>query len=853
MRSATEVRAQFADADEATQQQIIKDLFGSYDKNVHDIMRQGLGVNALNELKFPGNDDGERHEDNYPCYDCGSTIMGHHTRLCELAEDWAVRDLPSLPNSQYWTGKIPKGLHPIAGLEDRGPTNEATDPKFVGFMNKALGDKVDPTKPATDTNMPDSYSNFGVMSFDNMPGYRPAFKFGMSVLQTMDPTTRQHFINAPDDDLIVYMLNIADKKGFMPKYFVEEDLDEVTQWFDEIFADPSLESWTDLLKSMSGKPGVAEGEVKPFVIPVDQTQGNYENMGYRKNPTDKFALIDHTFNKVILTTNDSKQAKKEAIEWAEYDDILVSVRNQQTNKIVFKVNGAADAEKYLDEDSLKEFAPIKPPTTTGGPKGPKDYGQPTSSRYLGGYKFVLGTTNNYILTAEVQKYGLEWDEDDNIWYLDSPGAVYIADATEGEIALPPAREQRYQIHDLVSDYLNARNSAELQRVAAYFGFSADGEMNEGMAQDEAEEFGGWRAEFVNQINFNTFEVKMINTRSKESGNFIVRPVDMISHGPTLAIETMDVHDLQTGRTESWTSDDPAPDGPIVYAISGMFYDNKQLQKKLWNIVDNHPGGEDHMPGLDQRRSIGQEVDADAYIDSQEKTQAAMIKMKKGLAERLLDELYPGDNGFGPFKVYVGNNFIEKFATFDEAKEEIEFLWNADPRSSNDDWKIIDGTGKTVWQHDPGAAYDEYRMRHKIQFNKPNDLKEFAPPGSNDGDPDEYEILRKLAAQWWHGTEQEMIGAEKTLATMGWEIGQVESGDEDAGVFVIAAGDTHGDTYTAFGHTELEQVYRGLHEDAAGVGVVASKKQKNDPRYKTSLTVDVHPDTPKKNMRALRLI
>jgi hypothetical protein len=133
------------------------------------------------------------------------------------------------------------------------------------------------------------------------------------------------------------------------------------------------------------------------------------------------------------------------------------------------------------------------------------------------------------------------------------------------------------------------------------------------------------------------------------------------------------------------------------------------------------------------------------------------------------------------------------------------------------------------------------------------MNEFAPPGSNDSDPDEYEILRKLAAQWWHGTEQEMIGAQKTLAVMGWEIGQVESGDEDAGVFVIAAGDIHGDTYTAFGHTELEQVYRGLHEDAAGVGVVASKKQKNDPRYKTSLTVDVHPDTPKKNMRALRLI
>ena len=155
---------------------------------------------------------------------------------------------------------------------------------------------------------------------------------------------------------------------------------------------------------------------------------------------------------------------------------------------------------------------------------------------------------------------------------------------------------------------------------------------EGMAQDEAEEYSGWRAELVNQIKYNTFEVKRTNTRSKESGNFIVRPVDMISHGPTLAIETMDVHDLQTGQTESWTSDDPQPDGGIVYAISGMFYDNKLLQKKLHNIVDNHPGGEDHMPGLDQRRSIGQEVDADDYIDSQEKTQAAMAKMKKGVAE-----------------------------------------------------------------------------------------------------------------------------------------------------------------------------------------------------------------------------
>jgi len=104
---------------------------------------------------------------------------------------------------------------------------------------------------------------------------------------------------------------------------------------------------------------------------------------------------------------------------------------------------------------LKEFSPIKPPTA-GAFGGNKDYGQPTSSRYLGNNKFVLGTTNNYVLTATIDKWGLEWDEDDEIWFLDSPGAAHIADASEGEIELPPPREQRNQIHDLVTDYLNAR-------------------------------------------------------------------------------------------------------------------------------------------------------------------------------------------------------------------------------------------------------------------------------------------------------------------------------------------------------------------------------------------------------------
>jgi hypothetical protein len=72
----------------------------------------------------------------------------------------------------------------------------------------------------------------------------------------------------------------------------------------------------------------------------------------------------------------------------------------------------------------------------------------------------------------------------------------------------------------------------------------------------------------------------------------------------------------------------------------------------------------------------------------------------------------------------------------------------------------------------------------------------------------------LAAQWWNGTEQQMAKAQRTLAAMGWEIGQDESGDDDAGVFLVRAGDVNGNSYIAFNHSDL-----GLNEwGAAGTAV-----------------------------------
>lgn len=43
------------------------------------------------------------------------------------------------------------------------------------------------------------------------------------------------------------------------------------------------------------------------------------------------------------------------------------------------------------------------------------------------------------------------------------------------------------------------------------------------------------------------------------------------------------------------------------------------------------------------------------------------------------------------------------------------------------------------------------------------------------------------------------------------------------------------------------------EETAGVGTIANSRQRRDPRYKNSLTVDVQPGTQRKMMKALRLI
>ena len=92
---------------------------------------------------------------------------------------------------------------------------------------------------------------------------------------------------------------------------------------------------------------------------VESRGGNYEELGLRKSSADRFAVLDRTLDAVIMTTNDLKSAKQEAIEWADYDDIRTEIIDQATGKKIFAVDGNAGAMKYLDEKQDACYSKVK--------------------------------------------------------------------------------------------------------------------------------------------------------------------------------------------------------------------------------------------------------------------------------------------------------------------------------------------------------------------------------------------------------------------------------------------------------------------------------------------------------------
>jgi glycerol-3-phosphate cytidylyltransferase-like family protein len=149
---------------------------------------------------------------------------------------------------------------------------------------------------------------------------------------------------------------------------------------------------------------------------------------------------------------------------------------------------------------------------------------------------------------------------------------------------------------------------------------------------------------------------------------------------------------------------------------------------------------------------------------------------------------------------LGNGYVLVDDSYDDDDGFVKAMYGVYHQEGEDQYRFV---GWVNTRSSYRYTQDEFNQAvQDLVDNDKQQLKEFAPTSGDDREPDEEEILRQLAAQWWNGTEQQMKKAQQTLQAMGWEIGQDESGDDDAGVFVIRIGDENGDSYIAFNHSDL---------------------------------------------------
>jgi hypothetical protein len=166
----------------------------------------------------------------------------------------------------------------------------------------------------------------------------------------------------------------------------------------------------------------------------------------------------------------------------------------------------------------------------------------------------------------------------------------------------------------------------------------------------------WHVTDVDAVSETDFEVALQGPENKQL-NYIIRPIDFIEQQPQrFQIDSMDVRDLQTGKTfhvpmpgkdEGWWIQ-------IWDAIDTYFWMSPPLQKQLKKIIDYYmeqgaSAGEfaknpDLMPGLANRpfHGIGGDnaisgKELDDFISSHEKTQDVLTKMKKGPGQQAITE------------------------------------------------------------------------------------------------------------------------------------------------------------------------------------------------------------------------
>jgi hypothetical protein len=158
-----------------------------------------------------------------------------------------------------WAKGLERGKHDAndarhfrSSVREQGMA-EAGDSNFVGFMNKTLADKVDAPKADPMAGAPDFYRNAAVSTLDARRGFKNALKFGLQALSRLDPETRQQLAAGSEQAVANYLTDVAERSGQMgDNTFVEEDITEVQDYLGDVFHDPSINSWKDVLQQSQG-------------------------------------------------------------------------------------------------------------------------------------------------------------------------------------------------------------------------------------------------------------------------------------------------------------------------------------------------------------------------------------------------------------------------------------------------------------------------------------------------------------------------------------------------------------------------------------------------------------------------
>jgi hypothetical protein len=135
-------------------------------------------------------------------------------------------------------------------LEDLQDVSEANDPKFIGFMNKSLSNKVDSPKPDKLADAPSWYKDAPIRNFDPNSSWGRGALWGLRTLAKVEPDVRTALAEAGEDAIVEYLRKVAEATGAYKKFkFAEEDIWECQDYLEEIFHDPNITSWLDIIKS----------------------------------------------------------------------------------------------------------------------------------------------------------------------------------------------------------------------------------------------------------------------------------------------------------------------------------------------------------------------------------------------------------------------------------------------------------------------------------------------------------------------------------------------------------------------------------------------------------------------------